>query len=202
VPKVALPIGFVDDGREHNPGHMHVERVVVRDDDPQVSLSPVVLLHFQYLDWARMKSKQRRYQCLEVLRHPDKRPTQIYRQYHRMDALPGDQMRPVDPSWLSGYEAHGIEVPVIRREEHYWWDPVVLDMLVTHGPERFRRIDIWDKDWEALARELDRDVAPGALRDPRSSLDRRIQSFLAATQRRSDRWSVRFLQRMLGPLGW
>ena len=115
VPKTAVPIGFIDDGRAHNAGQIHVDRVAVFDGDPRLSLGPIKLLHFQYVDWARMKSKQRRYQCMEVLWHPEKRPVQIYRQYHRMDAAPESQLRQADPRGWTATVAEASSVANSRR---------------------------------------------------------------------------------------
>jgi glycosyltransferase involved in cell wall biosynthesis len=203
VPKKAVPIGFVDDGRAHNAGQIHVDRVAVFDQDPRLSLGPIKLLHFQYLDWVRMKSKQRRYQCLEVLWHESKRPVQIYRQYHRMDAAPQSELEGADPAWLAGYRDRGIGVGTAPSHgEVFWWDEEVLDMLLEHGCKRFRRIDIWSVDWNAVARRLGRATTSGQLDDPRSRLDRAVFRFLAKTQGSSHRWTVRVAQRMLAVLGW
>lgn len=203
IPKRALPMGFIDDDRSHSPGHFHVERIMVRHADTQLSLDPVKLLHFQYLDWWRMKSKQRRYQCAETLHNRRKRPIQFYRQYHRMDAVPRADVRPVDAPWIAGYEWAGIDVMGVQDQGYYPTDFEVLSMLLEHGTRRFRRLDIWDVDWEAVARasgEVDRIVD---LSDPRTPPDRAVHRWLAMTQRRNpERWSTRFLQRALIPFGW
>jgi glycosyltransferase involved in cell wall biosynthesis len=203
VPKTAVPIGFVDDGRAHNAGQIHVDRVAVFDSDPRLSLGPIKLLHFQYVDWARMKSKQRRYQCMEALWHADKRPVQIYRQYHRMDAAPASQLRQDDPAWLDGYRKRGIDVRAAPSDgEVFWWDEEVLDMLLEHGSERFRRIDVWDVDWSSVARRLGRASPNGELADPRSTIDRAAFWLLAKTQGISHWPAVRIVQRMLSLFGW
>jgi glycosyltransferase involved in cell wall biosynthesis len=203
VPKTALPFGFIDDGREHNSGRFHVERIVVGPEDPRLSLAPVKLLHFQYIDWQRMKSKQRRYQCAETLYQQSKRPTQFYRQYHRMDAVPRSQVREADPAWLAEYAVRGIETTSVTSEPWYWTDEAVLAMLVEHGAQRFRRLNVWDVDWARLGAESGLDVDPVRLRDPRTSVDRLTLRWLAATQRRGpDRWATRLIQRALRPLGW
>jgi glycosyltransferase involved in cell wall biosynthesis len=203
VPKTAVPIGFMDDGRAHNPGQIHVDRVAVSDSDPRLSLGPIKLLHFQYVDWARMKSKQRRYQCMETLWHAEKRPVQIYRQYHRMDAPPESELRPDNPAWLDGYRTRGIDVGTTSHNgEVHWWDEEVLDMLLEHGSERFRRIDVWDVDWSSVARRLGRASLSGELADPRTPFDRAVFWLLAKTQGISHWLPVRGVQRMLSPLGW
>jgi glycosyltransferase involved in cell wall biosynthesis len=203
VPKTAVPIGFIDDGRDHNAGQIHVDRIAVFDGDPCLSLGPIKLLHFQYVDWARMKSKQRRYQCLEATWHHEKRPIQIYRQYHRMDIVPKAQLEQADPAWLTGYNDRGIKLRTPPSDgELLWYDQEVLDMLLEHGSEQFRRIDIWGVDWGSAARRLGRATTNGEVRDPRSPIDRAIFWLLAKTQGISHWWPVRVVQRMLSLFGW
>ena len=203
VPKTALPIGFIDDGRPHRSGRFHVDRVTVRPGDRCVSLDPVKLLHFQYLDWRRMKSKQRRYQCAEALSDPRKRPIQFYRQYHRMDAPPHSEVRPADPTWLAAYEQSGIDMTGVEPEATYWTDEEVLAMLIEHGPSHFRRLDVWDVDWPAVAKSTGKYYTGNELADPRTTFDKLVYRWLAETQRRGpDRPATRLLQRILIPLGW
>jgi hypothetical protein len=204
VARRAVPIGFVDDRREHNPGRLHVERVVVHETDPQLSLDPVKLLHFQYVNWERMKSKQRRYQCLELMEtQARKRPVQIYRQYHRMDAIPRSERVPAQAEWVCAYAARGIDVGSDEGLSHYPGDEDVLAMLVEHGPDRFRRIDVWDVDWQQVASELGYPTDRLDLSDPRTRWDKVVHDWLGTTQRRGpDRWSTRLIQRALAPLGW
>jgi hypothetical protein len=202
VPREPVPIGLVDDGRPHNPGPLHGSRVLVRPEDPVVHLREIKLLHFQYVDWARMESKQRRYQVLETLTNPTKRAVQIYRQYHRSVAFPDDEVIAARPEWLAGYEEHGIDMRLTSEGSICWWDHDVLEQLIEHGARRFRRLDIWDHDWSAVARHSGVEVPEGALSDPRSRMDRAIHRWLAATQDRAGRPDVRAMQRMLIPLGW
>jgi hypothetical protein len=196
-----IPMGFVDDGREHSPGLFHVKRMIVRPDDPVVELDDVKLLHFQYVDWKRMKSKQRRYQAVECL--AGRRPIPLYRRYHQMDAFPAAQVRPADPAWLAPYEALGIDMRSVTPEATYWWDGEVLDLLLEHGPRRFRRVDLWDVDWHEIARRLGREVPEGALADPRTRADRAMMAWLRATQRRKpEARRTRWVQRGFIPFGW
>jgi hypothetical protein len=199
VPKSGVPIGLVDDGRQHNPGSFHVDRIAVNSSDRQVTIDPVKLLHFQYLDWRRMKSKQRRYQCAEAIANPTKRPIQFYRQYHRMDSVPKAEVRPAHPGWLSGFKELGIDVTAVESERVFASDREVLAMLREYGMERFGRLDIWDGDWlNHVQAETSLHLA-----DPRTSIDRLIHRWLAYTQRRDpDRWTTRLFQRALIPFGW
>jgi hypothetical protein len=146
--------------------------------------------------WRRMEGKQRWYQCWEALNHRDKRPIQIYRQYHRMHAFPEEEIHPVDESWLDGYDPRSLE------DDGGHWDAEVVAWLGEHGPEAFRRLAIWDVDWQEAARRAGLDVATERLRDPRGPHERAIHAWLRRTQPHAGSTAVRLGQRALIPLGW
>jgi glycosyltransferase involved in cell wall biosynthesis len=199
VPPDPIPFVFVDDGGEHRGETIHSTRVPVRDPAAVVALEALGNLHFQHTAWERMKAKQRWYQAWEHLEHPRKRPTQLYRQYHRMDAFPRSELRHVDHRWLAAYADRGVDLRRTRSENVLWWDRDVLGWLQEHGAERFRRIDVWDADWASIARSVGAD----AVADPRTRLDKVAFRFLAATQRRDPgARATRWAQRAMRIAGW
>jgi hypothetical protein len=202
IPRERVPFAFVDDGRPHHGAAIHNARVPVSERPPPLVLDAVKVLHFQYVDWARMKSKQRWYQCWEALHHPKKRPIQLYRQYHRMDAFPPAEIHPVNPDWVRGHADQAENHRPADSPQVFHWDKDVLGWLLERGPKRFRRLDIWDVDWEEVAAHVARPVVPGSLADPRSRTERTVHRWLRRTQGRSDRRTTRLLQRALIPLGW
>ena len=195
-----IPFGFVDDGSPHRGEAIHSRRIPTPSGAPQVVCEDLVVLHYQYTDWERMRSKQRWYQCWERLRHPDKRPVTLYRQYHHMDAAI-QAATPLRPDWLAGYEAAGIDMRSVASASHYWWDEELLDLFADHGTEPFRRLNVWDVDWNALSRRVGK-MANGALRDPRSAWERGVHRWLAYTQPSASRLPVRVVQRALRAFGW
>ena len=194
------PFGFVDDGSPHEGKPIHSPRVPVPRNAPSLDLEEIRVLHYQYANWERMKSKQRWYQCWERLKYPDKRPVTIYRQYHRMDPSLKNA-EPLRPEWLRGYEEQGIDMRSIDAEPVYHWDAEVLDLLRTHGPAPFRRLDIWDCDWRDVGRTLGCDLNGEGV-DPRSSFEKRVHDWLSDTQGRSQNLSVRAVQKLLQLGGW
>jgi glycosyltransferase involved in cell wall biosynthesis len=194
------PYAFVDDGSPHVGHPIHSPRVPVPDDATNIRLPSVRILHYPYTNWSRMKSKQRWYQCYERLTFPDKRAAHIYRQYHDMD-VNVQKAQPLDPDLVSGYEEMGIDMRSVPDTDHYYWDDKVLTYLEEHGPEPFRRLDIWDEDWGAFARSKGLDVN-GEYDDPRSPLDRAIHGWLEHTQARHDTLPNRILQKLLQLVGW
>jgi hypothetical protein len=202
IPPEPVPFGFVDDGSPHDGAAIHSTRLPTPATAERMRLRQVKVLHYQYVNWARMKSKQCWYQCWEALNNPSKRPIQLYRQYHHMDAMPEDQQHPVDPEWFRAYDASGAGPGSLANGHASHYDAEVLDWLVEHGGNRFRRLGIWDVDWEQAAAELGRDLPPDATRDPRSASERAVHGWLARTQARSGDRRVRWLQRLLVPAGW
>jgi hypothetical protein len=200
VPSDYIPFGFVDDGSEHTGSAIHSPRVPVPDGAPEVRAEELKVLHYQYTDWARMRSKQRWYQCWERLRHPEKRPVSLYRQYHHMDAavLEASLLR---PEWLEGYERSGIDMRTVRSASHYRWDEELIGLFAEHGVEPFRRLNIWDIDWAELSRRFGARHGT-SLEDPRNGFERAVHGWLARTQRSAQRLPTRGVQWMLRLFGW
>lgn len=194
------PFGFVDDGAPHRGHAIHSPRIPIPDDAPHLTCEDVRVLHYQYTNWPRMKSKQRWYQCWERVNHPDKRPVTLFRQYHRMDAFRNDA-EPVDPAWLRGYEECGIDMTTIETEPQYVWDEELVELFLDRGVEPFRKLDVWDADWHAVARSMGHAVN-GELDDPRTPFDRGVHRWLHRTQSRADALPVRAVQRLLRLAGW
>lgn len=197
-----IAFGFVDDGRAHAGSAIHSTRVPAGADQPAIVFDDEVVLHYQFAAWSRMLSKQRWYQCWEHLHHPERRPIQLYRQYHAMHAIPADRVRPVDPAWFGAYEQAGEHMREVVEERWYGWDEEVLDWLIEHGPRRFARLDVWQPDFRELAVQLGRDTHGRSLADPRGPVVRLVHAMLARTQGRAFNPAIRAAQRALIPFGW
>lgn len=196
-----VPLGFVDNGADHVGKAIHSPRVPQPEGAPVLDLHEIVVLHFQYVLWDRMRSKQRWYQAWEYLKHQTKNPVDIYRQYNHMHGgWNFDEIVPLKHEWLAGFEHTGIDFRSLTCEPITWWDREVVQMLVEHGPRYFRRIGIWEKDWPDVARRLG--IIGTDLRDPRTLVERAIHRLLASTQSSRGRLSVRAFERVLRMAGW
>jgi glycosyltransferase involved in cell wall biosynthesis len=202
VPDADMPFGFVDDGSAHRGELIHSPRVPVPSGSPSLLLRDIKVLHYQYTDWQRMKSKQRWYQCWERIHNPKSRPTSIFRLYHRADAVVPRERQPLRWEWTAGYERLGIDMTSVRRPGEFRWDRDVMDLFTRHGVRAFRHLDVWDADWTERARADGSADASRSFRDPRGPAERLIHQWLRWTQRHSaSRW-VRLGDRVLRAFGW
>ena len=202
IPPVPKVFGFIDDGALHNGERIHTPRLPSPTGAPVLNLKAIKVLHLQHLDTERMESKQRWYQMWERIEQPDRRLIQIYRRYHHMYAIAPHDRHPLPASWLDGYTAMGIDLLATSPAPAHYWDEQVMDMITEHGPEPFRRLDLWSVDWSKRAMALGRPLPPGLCTDPRSRLDRYISGWLERTQPKATQPRIRWMQRALRLLGW
>ena len=195
-----IPFGFVDDGTLHQGESIHSQRLPTPEGAPWMVFEDIKVLHYQYIDWPRMKSKQRWYQCWERINNPGKRAVTIFRQYNFMDAK-AKTAAPVDSAWIENTDASISAEEETGGGRWYRWDSDVLDLFAQYGTGPFRRLAIWDTDWVALAKVEGRPDAE-AFADPRTNLDKRIHRWLAATQPWSLYTGVRAAQQVIRMWGW
>jgi hypothetical protein len=201
IPPKFTAFGFIDDGAEHTGSRIHSPRVPNPPHAPTLDLEEIVVLHFQYVAWERMESKQRWYQAWELTKHRQKSPLEIFRQYNHMNgSWAPEEIHPLKPEWLAGYDEAGIDFRSLTCEPVTWWDREVVQMLREHGADYFRRVAIWNQNWNAVAQRVG--VAPANFGDPRSPLEKAAHRLLASTQNRRGDWTVRGLERVLRASGW
>lgn len=191
--------GLMDDGHPYRPELIHGPRLPMAVDTPVIRLTDIRVLHYQFTDWERMRSKHRWYQAWERVHFPEKRPIALYRQYHHMYGR--RDTFPLDQRWFEGYERLGVEMRTVRSQPFYRWDEEVIEFIRVHGEEAFRKIAIWDAEWLQMARKHGL-LADTECRDPRSWFERAVHRWLLLTQSTNMSLPVRAMQRMLRPLGW
>ena len=166
-PKWAFPIGFMDDGKTDHQGHIiHSDRIPILANSNEIICQDIKLLHYQYVDWERMQSKHRWYQCFELLHRQNLRPLSIFRGYHHMYSLPKSSFQPIEETWFNYYEANGIDMRQIKVEKEYWWDLEIEKYFIEYDRKYFACLSIWEK------------FSP----DPRTSLQKLIHAYLNKTQ--------------------
>lgn len=193
-------MGYIDDEKPYQGRQLHELKIPTAEST--LRLNEIKILHYQTADWSRYKSKLRWYQCWERIQHLSRRPIQLYRQYHLIDSFPAEQLVPTESSWFDGYQQNQIDMKMICQSSSYWWDQKVLDLLIQHGTHPFRRLDIWDIDWQALFQNYYPTQSIPDLRDPRTNREKQIMRFLERTQPEHLKIRIRWLQRLLIPFGW
>lgn len=201
IPPNLIPCGFIDDGSEHVGKAIHSARVPHPEGAPTLDLDDIVVLHFQYVAWERMESKQRWYQAWEFASRKAMSPLQIFRQYNHMRGSWNQaEIFSVRPEWFAAYEQRGIDFRALKSEPMTWWDKEIVRMLRELGPAHFRKIAIWERDWNAA---LAADSAPPLdLADPRSGWEKYVHRKLKQTQGNRGDLSVRVFEHLLRRLGW
>jgi glycosyltransferase involved in cell wall biosynthesis len=201
IPPEPTAFGFVDDGSEHDGSRIHSRRIPWPKGAPVIDLEDIVVLHFQYVAWERMVSKHRWYQAWEYAKHQEKGPLAIFREYHHMyGSWDKNEIHPVRPEWLAGYDRAGIDFHSLKTELVTWWDEEVFQMLSEHSPAHFRKIAIWDKDWNAISDEVGK--KNGGLSDPRSAGEKIAHMLLKRSQNHRSNLVVRAFERCLRMSGW
>lgn len=194
--------GFMDDGSDFTGSLIHGPRIPNPPTAPIITLRDVKVLHYQFVDWDRQESKTRWYQCWERLNRPQRRPIEVYRQYHRPHIVSPEQIHQIPDHWLRGYGEKGIDMTSIYKTGRPWWDLKVLDMIDKYGADHFRHEDIWWVDWAAVYRECYDKEPTNSMSDPRSHFDRLIHYWLQKTQPYYHKRLVRVLEEILKLFGW
>ncbi len=142
------PLGYVDDGTEHQPKRIHSIRIPAPASAPKLHVQDVKILHYALARAGAQSSKRRMYCVLEhVLRtSPVWRRRLAYRS--RMDWTSLGRLETSPKEWFDEWERIGIDMHTVRSETYYWHDYEVLRSFAVHGARRFWLDDIWDFDWE------------------------------------------------------
>lgn len=167
-PKGHFPWAYMDDGGEHKGLEMHNPRIPVENSNRIIKLSQIKVLHFQYLNWARMESKHRYYQCLERIKYPNKNPIDIFRMYHHMYDISKEKIKIIENAWFENYENKNILLRNFTLENKFWYDIEINKLLQQYGSGVFRKEVIWDVSWN--------------VKDPRNLKERLVQFWLTNTK--------------------
>ena len=141
-----LPFAFFDNGANFNGTKIHGPRLPEPHNNTVINLNDIKILHLQYVNWERMQSKHRWYMCYETVEN-HKPWWRIYLEYHHMYAVNKNKIKPVSHEWIDGYKKKGIDIPAFKKEKEYWWDREVLKYFEKYGVEKFKMLDIWDREW-------------------------------------------------------
>jgi len=163
-------------------GKHHVPRLKVDPVARPMSIAPYRIMHYQFVDFARHRSKQRFYAVVEWVERNGQRPYDLYRRLHPYETNTTASFYRLEPRWTESYEAANVNWSDVSVEGAYRWDESVLSALLKYRPATFRKLDIWDHDWTMEAKRrghIDQDLC---LRDPRSLVDKAVHWLCRKTQ--------------------
>ena len=191
-----LAWGFIDDKSEYYAGKIHTNRMIYPKDASILLLEEIKVMHFQYTDWERMKSKHRWYQCYERINNPHKSSIEIFRPYHHMYAIKKSEVKKIPSEWFDYYKELGIDLAIVNKQKYYYWDKEVLEYFNKYGTQFFKREDIWDINWEVAAREYGyKDT--NKYKDPRDFFLKIVHFWLRKTQYNHGNFFVRVIDKIL-----
>jgi len=183
-PNFNLPFAFIDDGTVHSGNKIHSARIPINEKLLKYS-NDIKVLHFQYTDWERMKSKHRWYLCYEKINIKNK-PIGNYRIYSHMYRIKKSDKKMFNPDWIDYYENNGINMKTVNVDQTYWWDKEVLNYLDKHGNEYFKNEKIWGIDWVATGKKINR--ISESYKDPRGIILKLVHFWLENTKKYENRY--------------
>ena len=217
---------FMDDGiSECVPRTIHGARVPEPMQSHAISLNDIKILHYSHANPERVRSKQRWYQCWEIINTPGFRPVKAYRTYHDQQQISQQDIYPICKEWLKFYEQENIDMTSIidrnfyaypkwewslsksysevTMNDLYWWDREILNWMSKYGSNKFKKLDIWnDIDWQKLAHYLMPHHETKMFGDSRTWIDKVILAWLASTQHIHQNLFIRIIDKALTLLGW
>jgi glycosyltransferase involved in cell wall biosynthesis len=179
-----IEIGFRDDRNlKYGPLEAtldHNKRIPACQDIRRID--KVKLLHFQFVIFERMRSKQRWYRALEAVNYGIEQAEAINYYYRVTRDERRVQLEPIKPEWTAGWQKMGIDLESFEEAPLYWYDVEVLRYFKEKGPAFFAAVDLWDTDWEqkrllAMAQGF-AGIADDPIVDPRSWEQRLYHAYL------------------------
>lgn len=184
TPDLNIPFAYMDDDTIHSGNKIHSARIPIKESLINYSEN-IKVLHFQYTDWERMESKHRWYLCFEKLNFKTD-PVKNYRKYSHMYRIPENDLYNFREEWIKKYESSGINISESKKECFYWWDNEILIYFDKYGNEYFKNEKIWDIDWVAAGRKINR--ISKNYKDPRGIVLKLIHSWLEITKKYENRY--------------
>lgn len=119
----------------------HTGRIPFEYSKNFVIQNSLKILHYQFLDLKRMKSKQRFYRATELVRGLN--PHLINQKYIYTRDLNNVGLSKIKDEWIKGWR----NLSFLQFEcgkDWFWYDDELLRLLHSYGGNFFRYLDIWD----------------------------------------------------------
>ncbi len=150
----------------------HNSRVPTSLVKNSVRLEMPKVLHFQFVNWERMLSKQRFYRVQDFVQTTKKiiDAIRVNKMYYIAKDEAELRLDSVSKEWTQAYQEQGIDLKSVKDEGLFWYDIEVLKWFKQFDANSFLWLDIWDIDWEQkrmLTLEKSREFSLMQIYDPR-----------------------------------
>lgn len=163
---------FKDDGRTNYAlGDVHESRVPSAFLENPLKYKDVKIMHFHFVLWNRMLSKQQHCRIMEKRVFPKKSFLAINTRYWNTKDERNIILKDTLDFWLELWQRKGIDLENFSENKLYWFDAEILQDFKKYGTKYFKWLDIWDTDWEkkrqiAIKRGV-KDLSENKIEDPR-----------------------------------
>lgn len=107
----------------------------------------VKVLHFQFVYFDRMLSKQSHYRIIEKI-HGKKGSHKINSTYKITKDEKNIMFKKLDSDIYDNWKREGLIFDFTMNESFFWYDQEILSYFMKYGTRKFWDLDIWDIDWE------------------------------------------------------
>ena len=152
------PIGYVDDGVEHKPSRLHSIRIPRPDYAAKLYLNEIKVMHYALTRMDGQDAKMMLYSMLENI-HQTK-STLVRRYTYRVGFnYAGKNIVQATPqTWFERWEQEGIDMKSISSVSRFWQNDEALSLFAKHGYKKFWYDNIWNYNWEQLAKPLNQSI--------------------------------------------
>jgi glycosyltransferase involved in cell wall biosynthesis len=142
------PLGYVDDGVEHQPKKVHSIRVPQPKYAKYLYIHDVKIIHYALVRTEAQASKMRFYSVVEKMLRTKNFIIRRKAYNSKIDWTKSGKIEISSDNWFLGWESIGIDMKSVNNSKYYWWDYEILKYFKNHGYWQFWLDDIWDFDWE------------------------------------------------------
>jgi glycosyltransferase involved in cell wall biosynthesis len=146
---IMTPLGYVDDGAEHQPQPIHSVRIPTPDYAIRLHIHDVKVMHYVLTRLEAHASKIRMYSVIENILGVGHAIGRRSRYTSQQDYSQIGKLENTAVEWFQGWEEKGIDMHSIITQKYYSYDFEVLRYFYKYGVNRFWLEDIWKFDWEA-----------------------------------------------------
>jgi len=163
---------FKDDGKTNYAlGNVHESKIPSAFLKNYLKYENVKIMHFHFVLWNRMLSKQQHSRIIEKKVFPKKNFLAINAKYWNAKDERNMILKDTPNFWSEGWRNKGINLENFSEDKLYWFDIEILQDFKKYGTKYFRWLDVWDINWEAkrqtaIKRGI-KDLPKNKIEDPR-----------------------------------